>query len=122
MNTEHTKEPWRLSKYVEGYIIGSDDRRVAVIKPDNDIKKANARRITACVNACAGIPTEALEHTSDCITAESHTISKLKQQRDELLAIIKRIKEWDISNNSLDIPQDIRADMQAALYTKGGAA
>lgn len=44
---------------------------------------ANARRLVACWNACDGIGTEELEAGS---------IQKLREQRDELLAALKAIR------------------------------
>ena len=57
--SKHTKEPWewgggtaitRLGRYIH-------------VEPLRSLREAsaNARRIVACVNSCAGIPTEALE-------------------------------------------------------------
>lgn len=42
--------------------------------------EANARRIVACVNACRGIRTEALEHRVHLLAAEDDTISLLNAQ------------------------------------------
>jgi len=77
----HTPEPWRLEKgrwANEGRTFIKSDRN-GMFKPFaaettyavaedshgsnkcHDAAEANARRIVACVNACAGISTEALE-------------------------------------------------------------
>jgi hypothetical protein len=56
---------------------------------DDDENEANERRIVACVNACAGIPTEGLENSgfsSDILLK----IATLKQQCDEL----KKALQW----------------------------
>lgn len=56
----HTKEPWIYElpdADHEGIIIGR--RGGAVV--DGEFSDDNARRIVACVNACAGIPNEVLE-------------------------------------------------------------
>lgn len=57
-------------------------------------REENARRIVACVNACAGVSTEYLEHTR--ISAITKFASKadedwfdIKQERDELLAALE---------------------------------
>lgn len=62
--TKYSPEPWRA------LLNGSGPHSIAtsasvVVSFCNGIAKAeDARRIVACVNACAGIPTEALEaHT-----------------------------------------------------------
>lgn len=73
----HTPEPWRVSLVgitnAGQRAIVSDAGRVALVDLHGDVKRgqgwqtacpirdANARRIVAAVNACAGIPTEALE-------------------------------------------------------------
>lgn len=49
---------------------------------------ANARRLAACWNACAGIPTSRLEAGAADILAYS---MELKKQRDELLAALDRL-------------------------------
>lgn len=58
--------------------------------PTREQARANARRIVACVNVCAGIGTEILENAPDFSTAflSSETI-RLKEQRDELFAALK---------------------------------
>lgn len=80
---EHTKEPWRIGKRKNNYkidgnkkemeiltrlgkvsfealSIGVDYAQIAII-PLDESNESNARRIVACVNACAGISTEDLE-------------------------------------------------------------
>jgi hypothetical protein len=61
----HSPEPWGLlhshtnpppPSYVLGHIVDGDDNRIFLSE-----NGSNARRIVACVNACAGIPTERLE-------------------------------------------------------------
>lgn len=61
---EHTKEPWH--DHPKSLSITSADAVVAFtsfasVNMTEEKARANARRIVACVNACAGIPTEALE-------------------------------------------------------------
>ncbi len=56
------------------------------------IRKENARRLSACWNACEGISTEALESVTHAALGWSRTASKLikaTRQRDELLAALK---------------------------------
>lgn len=66
MSTNHLPEPWCYRRSSDGryYEIGpknvrADASREQIVRMVQGI--ANARRITACVNACAGIPTAALE-------------------------------------------------------------
>ncbi len=67
---EHSPEPWEKSLTRDGsedsWCVHRAEDRVIVaeveIRPDNeDRAESDARRIVACINACAGIPTEALE-------------------------------------------------------------
>jgi hypothetical protein len=102
--SEHTKEPWFVDE--NNIHIGSiatlngDDTGYSEIwhewHGDEKSHKANARRIVACVNACAEIPTEDLEESSMTILQymEDQYAEKMelaKQQRDELLAAAKFI-------------------------------
>lgn len=54
-----------------------------------DFGEANARRIVACVNACAGIDTELLEIIADNDKTLAGVIAELEKQRDTLLAAVK---------------------------------
>lgn len=100
MNT-HTQEPWKVSTSRSLEIV--DASGVALLemwrRGNPDKEQADARRIVACVNACAGLGTEFLEsipdvcfkaNTTDCasIMIENAT---LKQRRDELLAEAVRV-------------------------------
>ena len=67
---EHTPEPWKLNylgSCAAGVGIETEDDEVVSVTcsscqgDDERLSAANARRIVACVNACAGISTEALE-------------------------------------------------------------
>lgn len=63
--TEHTPEPWKAK---DGGLIGPTDRpSIAQVlskgtEQGDELARANARRIVACVNACKGIPTDFLEN------------------------------------------------------------
>lgn len=68
---EHTKEPWEWSehKFNAPPFEGTLDNECGIYPPDGEIGpvaiasgKNDARRIVACVNACAGVATEELEH------------------------------------------------------------
>lgn len=79
----HTPEPWRVSG--TGHICAGDK-----VIPYDDLK-ADARRIVACVNACAGIKTEALEG-SDLIWISESKYKSVLRQRDELLAALNQLQ------------------------------
>lgn len=98
---EHTKEPWQVSRVASLNIETEDGVSVASCggRSDNRIDpeylynelQQNARRIVACVNACAGILNNELESISYAQLLESHNYIQL--QRDELLAALKGAEE-----------------------------
>ncbi|MFJ1255723.1 hypothetical protein [Cupriavidus sp. CuC1] len=58
---DHTPAPWKIRTPGS---LGTTDLMIAMTypsEPDERKCKENGRRIIACVNACAGIPTEILE-------------------------------------------------------------
>ena len=59
----HTKEPWTCCLMGGvAFLLDQDGATIALLeKPNPEIAYADTRRICACVNACAGIPTEQLE-------------------------------------------------------------
>jgi len=70
--TDHTPEPWgaRTVKASGSFLVrGPNDRTVCIHQPHmsastsatHEESLANAARIVACVNACAGIPTAQLQ-------------------------------------------------------------
>lgn len=77
----HTKEPWKLS--ATEHIVASDKYVVAV-----DCKPEDARRIVACVNACAGFSNQTLESGPDSVFIFA---GDMNRQRDELLAALERL-------------------------------
>ena len=57
---KHTKEPWEKSGLNGVY--GSKSQQIAVMGDgEYEEVQANVRRIVACVNACEGMTTEAIE-------------------------------------------------------------
>lgn len=85
---EHTKEPWSVGS--QGLVQTMDGE--LLVGGGMDLAKRNARRIVACVNACAGISTETLE-AFDRIHSKGMTYlvslagesDRLTTQRDQLL-------------------------------------
>ena len=81
--SKHTQEPWKVCHW-------KDDRRGFEIANRNqnrvgfDMTEANARRIVACVNACAGVSNGELAMTTMSVVLAR--INEAEQQRDELLA------------------------------------
>lgn len=99
--SEHTEEPWFCGNattrrpttpvYKEPYGLGD----IAEVK-----KRGDARRIVACVNACAGLDIDLIEKSDGFIQAAALEMKRLIQQRDELLAELGNIAnarptEWN---------------------------
>ena len=101
---KHTPEPWRAFNNGQGVVGVSTDRsdvcwtRIADgswLDSDKtiDADYENARRIVACVNACAGIDTELLEIIEDNDKTLAGVIANVEKQRDELLAALERFMD-----------------------------
>lgn len=111
--SEHTKEPWALDDTDDGLVLEGherwpmDEEYICLLI---DISKSDARRIVACVNACAGWTTEDLEAGAisasvdtemqwerammaaigeDGVKSVSDAIATLKAQRDGMLAALQ---------------------------------
>ncbi len=83
MSEQHTKEPWKVSG--TEHIVAGGNYVVAL-----DCKPEDARRIVACVNACAGFSIEELEGASlfnDSISAQDE-IDSLKSEVEDMKLII----------------------------------
>ena len=95
----HTPEPWFLNKKEDILrFVLSKEGLIAETFNEND--EANSMRIVACINACAGISTEALEHgvinglkvylkellmeVEECDDGHSHSFANQKFSRDVL--------------------------------------
>ena len=115
---KHTPEPWKVDKrvgclaiYNSGLEINcmqdlTSDDRIAYwsgSKDDNgdwfvpDAIKANAARIVACVNACAGIETETLNGEGtlkEVITMRKRKYDKLKADTDRLAEALEEIASF----------------------------
>lgn len=91
---KHTPEPW--AAYQDGKIeFGNINHFIKSLAGDlisyGHLSKDDARRIVACVNACAGISTENLEDNKPLIElAMAYNVAL--RQRDELLAAAEAIE------------------------------
>lgn len=97
----HTKEPWVIDgderhpdgsgAFISAYFSQPDGGRIGKTffncGIDEEMCRANARRIVACVNACAGIETPTLEGLSLRKMADDYRSAM--RQRNELLAALK---------------------------------
>ena len=116
----HTKEPWQVfihswseaSIVAQGFdhgICSLDINHATEESQDADeaLMKANARRIVACVNACAGIPLDWLE---------SGLTGCLQNVRDERDMYKRRSED---STWQCDELMDVLKDAQSAIATCG---
>ena len=107
--TDHTEEPWRVGKlsHPRDYekvretagpldIVVDTETGLYVLASCNlnfpEDAKANARRIVACVNACAGISTENLEQNKpikEGLHGLNDRIRTAEKHRDELLTALE---------------------------------
>lgn len=113
----HTKEPWRVAEesfdndgIQESVIRALGGRAVIAVTIDfvennPNMREANASRIVACVNACAGITTEGLEATArqgstlcELMNEQTARIGEVERklfqaekQRDELLGALETL-------------------------------
>ncbi len=97
---KHTPEPWRIepaTKKGNWRIVGANGQVVSIFSGSFDM--ANARRIVAAVNACAGIDTEDLERhynagggiDSAMEEAALRDHVKVWQQSDKLRAALQNV-------------------------------
>lgn len=99
---KHTPEPWFIGRSritsLNVCCIDSDGNEAIVASPNFNFSNHHeiARRIVACVNACAGMETEHLENQSmlgetllDRFNLLKSEAGKLTKQRDQLLASLK---------------------------------
>lgn len=89
--SEHTKGPWSFCADEACpdivWISAPGETEIAMI-PDGRI--GDARRIVACVNACAGIDTDFLERThAEGYESGFRKHIECEQQRDKLLSAVK---------------------------------
>ena len=105
-NDAHTPEPWHLSfDDANGLQIEADGLTCVLYVSAEDIdadmfRTEDARRIVACVNACAGIPTEALEdpHT---IIAGKVIVTLQETSAQKLLDITQAAARYGVSPGTI---------------------
>lgn len=135
---KHTPEPWSAGviKYkgewhFTAVPVGNEGKITALCglagANGEDESIANARRIVACVNACAGVETGHLEKYG--LPDFAQKISDLREQRDELLAALERcrfalepyddIKPRDWKSDRLNLREAHQAAVAAIASVKG---
>lgn len=127
--SEHTPEPWVMSTKADGnwWHISAGNQAIAAVhaaskkrnEPYASMFEANASRIIACVNACAGLPTEQLE--SSPLGGVLNGVAGLIAQRDELLAALELAESAYRLNVITDgEPSSILDAMQRAIAKAKG--
>lgn len=135
MATNHTPEPWVMTQSAyssklfgshTGFNIDSQTRRdICNITLNNapgipeDERRANARRIVACVNACAGIRIEDLE----AVPLEfglMGSLERLQLQNTELLEALKNlhVAAWEQGCTAL-LSDELKAARAAIAKAEG---
>lgn len=124
----YTPEPWVLdgdditAEHLDGTIIAQTCGGNYFCEIN---KKANARRIIACVNALAGVSTETLEiliaqgngKYALNVEATQAKVKKLEAQRDELLEAIERYINGYLNGNPMPILIDFLAEAHDKIET-----
>jgi len=96
----HTKEPWATHEGDDDVIVSATDPHVSLLSVKDGTfgcfwNAEDARRIVACVNACAGIPTDDLEASPKLgLLHLAEFANDLVKQRDDLLESAEEIKSW----------------------------
>ena len=90
-DNKHTPEPWAYGEDNDGWYVEKD-----VIQIAHGLTEEDARRITACVNACAGCATEVLETAPvgffNSTYGHPKYLEEITKQRDELLAALENCR------------------------------
>lgn len=95
--SEHTKEPWSFLAGTDrdgehSCSIFSDGKQI--LGDGIECSEVDARRIVACVNACAGISTKTLELGQLLRNPVGRRLHNLEHQCDQLLAALKRADSY----------------------------
>ena len=95
---KHTPEPWQVFEDDPRAIVTKENPMLSLLSVGEDglaimYEEADARRIVACVNACAGIDTELLEIIEDNDKTLAGVIANVEKQRDELMAENKQLRK-----------------------------
>lgn len=117
----HTPEPW---SFIERGDCGAGAEADLSVEKDDALRGYlsldDARRIVACVNACAGIPTEQIEQMRFSLPLAYY---EMRKQRDELLAVLEALLDMDVSYHRGPKVEDAVSVARAAISSvKGGAA
>lgn len=123
----HTPEPWVLfevgDRFTHKCPASNDRTSILTIALEDDMQfgavynDADAERIVACVNACAGIPTELLALDESPALIVRDYVSKLRTDNDLLLSTLNKIASFTQTTNLLWWQEEAR---KAIAAVKGG--
>lgn len=132
---KHTPEPWACTKagpvmngYSQGDAICSIEHNTLIagcfsdVRGGPEVAEYNARRIVACVNACQGVDTAALSELPggklsglmDFMEFAQQQMHDIRQQRDELLALLQRALSSGLFDDMRMFSRDVRAALAKA--------
>jgi len=107
--SEHTKEPWKAELHKTIH----PNTKMYWLNENTSIgteNAADARRIVACVNVCAGLREDELAHG----VVPANNFILMREQRDELLAEIKAARDSLLESEGASWAYDI-AQINAAI-------
>lgn len=115
MSQEHTPEPWTIHTQSPTFIRANGGRKHvgnADSMGDQETNEANARRIVACVNACAGITTADIENMPGTLADLVRLYVSTSNESDDLLAALH------VSRARIQIDRDSLFDCHKNLATE----
>lgn len=122
---KHTPEPWSIFGK-DNHIMGNQfedamERGIEHSQWTHNCTPEDARRITACVNACAGIPISDLESGDFAKSLKMFALESatFRRQHDELLAACDALLEWDFVRG-FRLPYKVRDPIIAAIVSVKG--
>lgn len=94
----HTKEPWAQFESDKRAIVEAANPMLSLLSIDEDglgifFEEEDARRVVACVNACAEIDTELLEIVVENNKTLKGVLDNAETKRDGLLVAMKKAAE-----------------------------
>lgn len=112
MSQQHTQEPWITHNGGVYSAKAKDEKLYAEMSVAACHTPEDARRIVACVNACSGSPTDALEEMQRrglTFGQLAFLHARLQQQRDTLLSALEELNSVSARGFLYDDPARVKA-------------
>ena len=108
MSAKHTPGPWKKADRLNGpwWHISAES---------SGLGHGQGRQAVACVH---GESKRGAKAYAEMFEANARLIAAAP----DLLAALQAVKDWDISNLTLDVPLEVRQQMQAAINKATGGA